>query len=138
MKPTETKINLCGIEITLRQVTAGLPAMIWDAMRYRHNVTIEINDISKHFDYHGSVNDYNEGKDRLSKEELKDVLECVISDAIAGVYDCKEFFAEFGYDDPCEGLKAYKACLKTLSEFNDMGISEDMLYEMSNELNEAA
>ena len=138
MKPTETKINLCGIEITLRQVTAGLPVMVWDAMRYRHNVTIKINNVSKHFDYHGCVNDYEAGEDRLSKEELKDVLECVISDAIAGVYDCKEFFAEFGYDDPCEGLKAYKACLKTLSEFNDMGISEDMLYEMSNELNEAA
>jgi hypothetical protein len=138
MKPTETKINPCGIEITLRQVTAGLPAMIWGAMRYRHNVTVEINNVSRCFDYHGSVNDYNEGKDRLSKEELKNVLECVISDGIAGGYECKEFFAEFGYDDPCEGIKAYKACLKTLSEFNDMGIVEDMLYKMSNELNEAA
>ena len=138
MKPTETTINLHDTEITIRQASAGKPSMAWGAMRYRHNVTIKINNVSKRVSYHGSVNDYEAGKDRLTEDDLKYVLECVISDAIAGTHDCKEFFAEFGYEDPCEGLKTYKACLKTLSMFNDMGISEDMLYDISNKLNEAA
>lgn len=135
--PTETTLTLCDTEIIIRQDTAGMPVMVWDAMRYRHSVTVEINNVSEQFDYHGSVTDYEAGKDRLPEKELKNVLECVISDAIGGTYDCKEFFSIYGGDDPCEGLKTYKACIKTLSMLKDMGITEDMLYYMSNELNEA-
>jgi hypothetical protein len=72
----------------------------------------------------------------LSETGLMDALECIISDSIAGTYDCKEFFAEFGYEDSCEGIKTWQACVKTFEMLNGMGISEDTLYKMSNELSE--
>ena len=90
------------------------------------------------FDYYGSKRDYAEHKDILSETDLMNALECIISDAIAGTHDCAEFFNEFGYEDPREGLKAWQGCKKTLCMLNELGISDDMLYDMISELSEIA
>lgn len=132
--PIETNVTLCSTDITLRQVSPGTPVYMWGSMRFRHTVTIEANGVLTTFPYHTSTLNYVQHKDRLTETELFDVLECVISDAIAGTHDCKEFFAEFGYEDPCEGIKAWRACIKTFEMLNGMGIDEDMLCKMSNEL----
>lgn len=131
----ETHITLCNMDITIRQESVGTPSTKWGAMRYCHPVTIIVPDKWRQtFDYYRSERDYAERKDMLSETGLMDALECIISDSIAGTYDCKEFFAEFGYEDPCEGIKAWQACVKMFEMLNVMGISEDMLYDMINEL----
>ena len=131
----ETCITLCDTDITIRQPFVGLPTTRWGAMRYCHPIAVIVSDVSDQlFEYYGNTKDYAEHKDILSETDLMDALECIISDAIAGTYDCTEFFNEFGYEDPCEGLKAWQGCKKTLYKINELGISEDMLYDMSNEL----
>jgi hypothetical protein len=133
---TETILNLCDIDIAIRQASKGREVYLWNAYRYRHTITIKANGISKRFSFHGSIHDYQNCKDRLNKEDLIYVLECVISDGITGLMDCKEFFVEFGYDDPCEGLKTLKACQSTLQRLEQMGLNEDMLYELSEDIRE--
>lgn len=134
---TETTINLCGTEFIIRQPSAGKTATKWGAKRYQHIVTIKANDTSKRFSFYGSEADYENNKNRLTEEDLLYVLESAVADAIAGTYECKDFFAEFGYsDDPCEGIKAYKGCKDTLRRLDDMGITEDELYDIETELNE--
>lgn len=135
----ETRITLCGTDITIRQAFVGTPSTKWGTMRYYHPVTIIVSDtLPQTFDYYGSGSDYAKHKDMLSETNLMDALGCIVSDAIAGTYDCAEFFNEFGYEDPCEGLKAWQGCKKTLYMLNELGIAEDMLYDMSNELSEMA
>jgi len=136
-EPHVTSIYLCGTQITIREMSPGVPVDRWGAMRYKHTVTIEANNVIRSFVYHGSINDCAAGKDRLSDDDLKNCLKCVISDGISGYYDCKEFFAEFGYDDPCEGIKAYRACKRTAEKLYSMGWSEDILYDIHNQLTEA-
>ena len=129
-----TSLYLCGTRITLREMSPGVPVDRWGAMRYKHTVTIEANGVTQEFDYYGSINDYEAGKDRLSDDDLKNVLKCVLDDGMSGFLGCKEFFAEFGYDDPCEGMKAYRACVRTAEKLYSMGWSEDMLYDIHNHL----
>jgi len=122
--PIETSIRIADADIT-----------IWGAMRYCHLVTIIVDDAcSETFDYHGSEADYIAHKDVLSEPDLIDALECITRDAISGTYDCAEFFSNFGCEDPCEGLKAWRGCVRTCDRLVNMGIAEDMFYDVLNEL----
>jgi len=134
--PTETRTVLCGTEFIIRQTSDGTPIMKWGDMRYKHIVTIKANDTSKRFSFYGSVVDYQKNKCRLTEDDLINVLECILSDGIAGTMECKNFFDEFGYEDPCEGIKAYKACKDTLRRLGDMELTEDALYNMVNALHD--
>lgn len=51
---------------------------------------------------------------RYTKPELRDVLDCLFSDASAGQYELDDFFSEFGYTKPSEAIKAHKACIRTM------------------------
>lgn len=101
----ETHLTLCDTDMTITQESVGTPATKWGAMRYCHPVTIIVSDeCPTTFDYYGSGHDYAKHKDILSKTDLMDALECIVSDAIAGTHDCAEFFNGFGYEDPaCPG-----------------------------------
>ena len=133
---TEIRITLCGTEFIIRQPTAGKTAEKWGARRYQHTVTIKANDTSKRFSFYGSINDYENNKNKLSGEDLLYVLGAILDDGIYGSYTCEEFFAECGYENPCEGLKAYRGCKDTFRRLDDMGIVIEDLYEMSNEIHE--
>lgn len=134
---TETRITLCNTDITIRQPSKGTPTMKWGTTRYCHPIMVIVsNEPPATFKYYGSASDYSEHKDILSETDLIFALECIISDAISGTYDCAEFFNEFRYEDPCEGFKAWQGCIKSLYMLNETGISEEMLYDMDNELSE--
>ena len=133
---TERRITLSGTEFIIRQPSTGKTATKWGATRYQHTITIKANDVSKRFSFYGSVDGYEKGKDQLSKSDLVYVLDCVISDAIAGAYTCKDFFAEFRYEDPCVCIEAYRGCKDAFRTLDDMGICEEDLYEIENELRE--
>ena len=133
---TERRITLCGTEFIIRQPSAGTTTEKWDAKRYKHTVTIKANGTSKRFSFYGSVAEYEKGQDRISEDDLIYVLDCIISDAIYGSYSCEEFFDELGYENSCEGIKAYRGCKDTFRRLDDMGIVEEDLYNMSNELRE--
>lgn len=133
--PPEISTTLCNTDITIRQECAAHPSTTWGKMRYHHTIGIIIaGECPATFDYYTSVNDFQAHKDTLSETDLLTALECILGDAIAGTYDCKEFFAEFGYEDPCEGIKAWQGCVKTFEMLRSVGISEDVLYDMSNEI----
>jgi len=132
-----TNIGFADIDITICHTSPGTTVMTWGAMRYRHPITIIVADRrSETFDYHGSEAGYIAHKDMLSELDIIDALECILNDAIAGTYNCAEFFNEFGYEDPCKGLKAWKECVRTSERLVNMGIAENMFYDMLNELNE--
>lgn len=132
----EQNIILCGTSFIIRQPSAGKTITKWGADRFKHTITIKANGISKRFSFYGSENDWKNNNHRLTAEDLVDALSCIIDDAIAGTLDCEEFFAEYGYENPCEGLKAYKGCENTFRKLDDLGIVIEDLYAMSNELRE--
>ena len=132
---TETNIRLADTDIQMR-ANAGESVTKWKDTRYRYDIEIMIDGAVSTFNYYGSAFDYLKGKDALSRGDLIDALENIVSDAILGTYNCEEFFDEIGYDDPCEGIKAYKGCVKTLKTLNDMGVCDNTLYEISDALQE--
>jgi len=76
---------------------------------------------------------------RPQMEKEYDVLNafyCFISDAISGAYSAEEFSQEFGYTDPREGLKIWRACQRAYEKAER--VIDGDLYDTANELSEIA
>lgn len=87
------------------------------------------------FDFYGSHQDYTNGQTEMNESELKHALYCFVSDACSAKNSFEDFCSEFGYDeDSRKAEKIYKACEKSLSQYNR--ICEADIYDIVNELND--
>lgn len=92
---------------------------------------------SDSFDFYGSANDAVKQKVIMNDEDLKYALKCIIDDALSGTYSFEEFCNEFGYDeDSRRAEKIYKACANTYNRLSALGISENEMCVIVNDLNE--
>lgn len=92
---------------------------------------------SDSFDFYGSANDAVKQKFIMNNEDLKYVLKCIIDDGLAGFYSFEEFCNEFGYDeDSRRAEKIYKACEDTCNQLSVIGIGEEEMCVIVNDLNE--
>ena len=66
------------------------------------------------FNFYGSFNDYQKGKKEMNRDDLRDALECFLSDGLSydNAADFADFCAEFGYDEASEGRarRAFNGC----------------------------
>ena len=141
MEYTNTKDeNNIGINVTSTFIewVKGFPGDKKDINYHGHfKINLSTESGSESFDYYGSANDAGKQKTMMSDEDLKGALECIISDGLSGLYSFDEFCAEFGYDeDSRRAEKIYNACKDTYDRLSALGINEDEMYVIVNDLNE--
>ena len=141
MEYTNTKNgNEIGIDVTSTFVewVNGFPNDKRDINPHGHfKIHLTTENGSDSFDYYGSAFDAGNNKKILPDDDLLNALECIISDAISGTYSFEEFCDEFGYDEDSRSAeRIHKACIDTLNRVNTLGISENDLYEIVNDINE--
>ena len=143
MEYTNTKDeNNIGIDVTSTFVewVKGFPGDKKDINYHgRFKIHLSTESGSDSFDFYGSA--FNAGKNKtvMNDDDLKNALECIISDALSGIYSFEEFCSEFGYDeDSRRADRAHKACEDTYNRIVALGISEDEMYAIVNDINESA
>jgi len=105
-------------------------------LRYKYNILIVSNIEIVLFNYFGSINAYENGKDWLTFEDLRSVLHCVVSDAISGLMTFDDFCTEFGYsNDSIKARGVYRECRKSYSKLVKLGLSEKDMYEILDDEN---
>jgi hypothetical protein len=104
--------------------------------RYKHWVTIIIDDVAESFPYYTSIADHEAGKKKLTDDDLTNAFECIISDAISGMMSYPDFLREFGCDnaDPKYTKRIYDACVRARKSLR--GIADDDLYKLINAISE--
>jgi len=137
--------KLAGVELKVtpryKDTVQGFP-FGEDSLPHNHFVIRVQNPqrgIARSFNYYGSAADQENGRKTLNKEETLRTLDCLLSDATAGLMDLNEFVAEFGYKGDClKAIRIYNECKRSTIKLRDLGIEGDLLYEVSNAIQDQA
>jgi hypothetical protein len=108
--------------VTIRQRSPAKPVEKWDAMRYRHNITVLVDGKHRIFPWYGRVVDYQNERDMIAKGDLIDVLKCAVDDA------CFVLAGNIRNPD------VIKECMDSKRRLNELGFSDDDMYEIEEEL----
>jgi hypothetical protein len=93
--------------------------------------------ISRNFTFYDSQHNYEEGKEDLEADDLKEAFRCFIGDAQAAVGGFPDFCSEFGYDqDSRRSYRMFKACERSMEKVQDLGINLNELCDVLNALSE--
>lgn len=107
--------------------------------RYRYKVLVETESEDRvFFDFHDSIAHYEEGKNKLTENELVCALYYFLTDGEAWLShrNIDDFADEFGYK-VSKAIKVYEGCNKAYDKIHDkLGLSDDELYEFINYLQE--
>lgn len=137
------------VELGKSKVTSA-DELIRGAYAYQHIVQITFNGMTAQFPFTSSISDYQKGKSKLSDEDLMYAVEYFLEDGIHAEDSFENFCDEFGYvmwaDDPEDAtkegydkksFKIYRACEKSRTKAERLGINLDMAYDIIEELREA-
>lgn len=107
---------------------------------YQYEISVIRNGHAAKFKYHTSRNDYQNGT-HLQPKDLPFALYCFVSDGISGQMSIDDFCSEFGYtaskEMPISKINSiYRACRKSFRDLENLGFSENDLYEIMNATNE--
>jgi hypothetical protein len=132
------KFHDLTVSYKLVDVVNGFPFVEKDkSPRYHYKITVKRDSSRRMFDYYSSINDYQNGKKELEENDLKFALECILSDAIAGLDTFSNFCSEFGYDENSRNAeKVWKACKRSSAKLLSLGLLESQLYDYINEIRE--
>ena len=122
-------------EFRLSAKYAGKKCSLWGADENRHNIIIVFNTDN------GKKTSFDFWTMKIKDEsDIIDAFRCFCEDAVCGSYSFEDFCADFGYDtDSRKAEKTWKTCKRSLDKFlNLTGYSLDMLYDLTNQLNEVA
>lgn len=129
----------------------GFPNDTIDDKRPRYKFTVTITNMdskrSRSFSFYTSINDFEKRKNYLDEDDVVFAFYCFISDSISGTYTFKQFCDEFGYDYYADegwgynrvndkSKKIHDACVKSFKKAQDLGFTENELYNMVNYLQE--
>lgn len=79
--------------------------------------------------FYGSCADYEEGKNKLTVDDLIFAVNCTVDDAIQGSSTYEEFCAELGYDPKkIVSYKIYNACKRVLNKLMKVGLNIEDMY----------
>ncbi len=103
---------------------------------YRAVITVVYKENISRFFFHGSINDYQNGKMYYTKKEFPFLLYCFVSDAHIGQESFDDFCDNLGYDnDSRKAEKIFKLCKKSTEKAYKLGIETDQDFcDILNEL----
>ena len=123
--------------LTINAIEKGEKHAPWDARNWNHHVvTVRNNDNGKRtsFEYWASIA-------HPCIDTAADVLgafECFIGDATAGFYSFQDFVGEFGYTDPVDAYKTWRACKRAAEKLSRVAeTDEDGIYDLYSRLSES-
>lgn len=126
-----------GIDITIGAYK-GVACYKWGGWVYKHKIVVECNGKKANFTFYNSRMAFSKGQQYLLESDLIGAFECIIDDAIAfeNSLSVVDFLNEFGYDEDtmAEGERAFYGCMKTCTKLNELGISTQDIFDISNYL----
>lgn len=125
--------DMPSISLELQRIGSSFK---WGANRYCYNLTVIRKNGQRDFSFFDSEDHF----DKDLWPEITDAFEAVLSDAIAYVdnKNIDDFSLEFGYDKPSELIKAHEGCKYAYESLTEnLGLTEDQLFTLVNELQEA-
>jgi hypothetical protein len=106
----------------------GIEVTHWGNSMFKHKVSVKANDVTITFSFY----DHNE-----CNANPIDALECFIDDCLCATETFYDFCNELGYDcDSREAMKTYRECGFSLNKATNLGLSEDDLIELINQIRE--
>lgn len=128
------KTEVDGVRVMLVHVGEDRPAWDKEHQHRRYTVVVGAKEGIETFDFWGSVNDYEEGKD----PDPKDALEAVLSDALSGAdhEDVDSFSSEFGYTKPSEAIRAFEECKQAYAKLKRLGLDRERIAELLGKVQE--
>ncbi len=120
-------------------IVTGFPFDKKDTAYHNHfRITLTTESGSIIQDFYGSAHDRENNKTTMNDDDLKDALRCIVDDALYGLMAFEEFCAELGYDEDSRSAeRTHKACIKTAEELQSIGIAENDMYTIVNDLSES-
>jgi hypothetical protein len=89
------------------------------------------------FEFFGSSQDFEDGKNELEEHDLLHAFYCVLGDVNCGLMDFEEFCSEMGYStDSRQAYQTWEACKESAEQLNDLGLNQEEIYDLLNELSE--
>lgn len=84
---------------------------------------------SAYFNYHGSIDEYDNGKDTLNQQDLIDAIQALLEDGLAILQsrDIDDFASNFGYRKVSEALRVWKGCSESLRKLQRLGIGDEAI-----------
>ena len=127
-----TKTIIKGFEISAGQ---GFEVEKWSYWRYAYRVKVKNLKTGAviYFRFYDNVNNYEQGKNMLDDEGLKNAFQCFLNDALAGYYDFQDFISSFGYEEK-EGFKIWQAVKEQKERAKKLGLDYEELVELINEI----
>lgn len=129
------KFTINTHEIEIATEYRGVESPIWDNGNHpAFDVFVKVDGQGPaKFDFFGSIDDFNKGKDELEEWEHCSIVQNLMSEATSGEQDFEDFCDEFGYEDTKEARKTHKACVETFDKFDQIfHLSGDELNETYN------
>ncbi len=112
--------------VSSRHIGIDTPEWAHGYKKHHFKVTVEC-------DGRKFTEDYWQPDSKMKVSDLRQVLETLCSDAIAGDQSIDDFQSEFGYEKASELIRTYNGCKKTLENFKDLFVNP---YELGDYLRE--
>jgi hypothetical protein len=148
----KTEIEVLGKKFLLksRLAASGVP-FPWDDHEERDHLSTYHNQFSisvcrlldnggkirRNFTFYDSQHNYEQGKEDLEADDLKEAFRCFLDDAQDAVGGFPDFCSEFGYDqDSRRAYRMFKACERSMEKVQDLDINLNELCDVLNALSE--
>jgi len=138
----KTTITVLGkiFELKSKLSRSGVNFPYSDSKTIHNEFTVSVKNkdgVTRQFKFYDSQANFERGKMDLTEEDLKYCFRCFIEDGLSGSETFEDFCSGFGLStDSIRALKIYKSCQKTLKKLFDLGITENELTDIINELSE--
>lgn len=111
---TGASFNYNGTAFKMSATFKGYKSGVFDDNMTRPHfiVSIRTEDGNRtRFNFYGSFNDYQKGKKEMNRDDLRDALECFLSDGLCydNARDFSDFCADMGYNDMSQYKRARAA-----------------------------
>ena len=134
------EIEVCGFKLNIEEIGRGKPHQTEIAGKiatvYKHK--IKVTNIKTngyiYFTYHGSVNDYMNGKDKLTDYDLVTAFRDWLESCNYGTMSFGDFTKELGYTDCGKAYNVWSLCRRGLKRIGKIGVTHDDLTELINAL----
>lgn len=114
----KTSIEFEGKTITISSRHIGIDTPEWAHGYKKHHFKVTVECDGRKF-----TADYWQTDSKMKVSGLRQVLETLCSDAIAGDQSIDDFQSEFGYEKASELIRMYNGCKKTLENFKDLFVN---------------
>jgi hypothetical protein len=86
------------------------------------------------FSFYDSVYHWSKGVTKMGADDLKNAVDCILSDALSGMFSHEEFCNEYGYDPfDNKAKRVYNQCKDALDKVLTL-MGKDDIYNILNEI----